>query len=214
MKLFRRSEDTSVGAVAAVGTASRVSRRSSGLQEFTRLIKTDEVLTLLDLGPTSASNITYLTGLGHKLHSEDVLEASADPSYRTNGADGSVTVDTERFLKENLLFGEKKFDAVLCWDIPDYLPEPLVKPMIERLHGALKPGGMVLGFFHTRDAGPNAPYCRYHIAGSDVLDMQPVPRFRLQRVFNNRHIETLFQNYKSLKFFLARDYLREVLAVK
>lgn len=197
-----------------IATSSRVSRRSSGLQEFTRLIKTDEVLTLLDLGPTSASNITYLTGLGHKLHSEDVLEAAADPSYRTNAPDGSVAVDVERFLKENLVFGEKKFDAVLCWDIPDYLPEPLVKPMIERLHSVLKPGGMVLGFFHTRDAGPNAPYCRYHIAGADVLDMQPVDHFRLQRVFNNRHIETLFQSFKSLKFFLARDYLREVLAVK
>jgi 2-polyprenyl-3-methyl-5-hydroxy-6-metoxy-1,4-benzoquinol methylase len=200
--------------MSPIATASRTSRRSSGLQEFTRLIKTDEVLTLLDLGPTSASNITYLTGLGHKLHSEDVLEASTDSTYKTTGADGVVTVDVERFLKENLVFRDKKFDAVLCWDIPDYLPEPLVKPMIERLHGALKPGGMVLGFFHTRDAGPNAPYCRYHIAGADVLDMQPVPRFRLQRVFNNRHIETLFQSFKSLKFFLARDYLREVLAVK
>ena len=200
--------------MAPAATASRASRRSSGLQEFTRLIKTEEVLTLLDLGPTSASNITYLTGLGHKLNSEDVLEASADPDYRTTGPDGAVTVDVERFFKDNLVFGDKKFDAVLCWDIPDYLPEPLVKPMIERLHGALKPGGMVLGFFHTRDAGPNAPYCRYHISGADVLDMQPIPRFRLQRVFNNRHIETLFQSYKSLKFFLARDYLREVLAVK
>lgn len=200
--------------MAPVATAARTSRRSSGLQEFTRLIKTDEVLTLLDLGPTSASNITYLTGLGHKLHSEDVLEASIDPAYRINGPDGAVTVDVERFFKDNLVFGDKKFDAVLCWDIPDYLPEPLVKPMIERLHAALKPGGMVLGFFHTRDAGPNAPYCRYHIAGPDILDMQPVARFRLQRVFNNRHIETLFQSFKSLKFFLARDYLREVLAVK
>ena len=200
--------------MASVATAPRGSRRSSGLQEFTRLIKTDDVLTLLDLGPTSASNITYLTGLGHKLHSEDVLEASADVAYRTNGADGSVTLDVERFLKENLVFGEKKFDAVLCWDVPDYLPEPLVKPLIERLHGALKPGGMVLGFFHTRDAGPNAPYCRYHIAGADVLDMQPVPRFRLQRVFNNRNIENLFPGCKSLKFFLARDHIREVLVVR
>jgi SAM-dependent methyltransferase len=200
--------------MAPVATGPRASRRSSGLQEFTRLIKTDEVLTLLDLGPTSASNITYLTGLGHKLNSEDILEASADAAYRTTGPDGAITVDVERFFKDNLVFGDKKFDAVLCWDIPDYLPEPLVKPMIDRLHAALKPGGMVLGFFHTRDAGPNAPYCRYHIAGADVLDMQPVPRFRLQRVFNNRHIETLFQSFKSLKFFLARDYLREVLAVK
>src|SRR5262249_31016593 len=160
---------------------------------------------------TSASNITYLTGLGHKLHSEDVLEASSDPSYRTTGADGAITLDVERFLKENLVFGDKKFDAVLCWDIPDYVPEPLVKPMIERLHTALNRGGMVFVSSHPRDAARNARYCRYHIAGGVVLDMHPFPLFRLQRVYKNRHIETLFQSFKSLKFFLARDYLREVL---
>ena len=43
--------------------------------------------------------------------------------------------------------------------------------------------------------------------------IHPVPRFRLQRVFNNRQIENLFQAYKSLKFFLARDYIREVLVI-
>jgi SAM-dependent methyltransferase len=213
LKLFRGSEDISERGLSPSAKAHRPSRHSTGLQEFTRLINTDEVLTVLDLGPTSAANITYLTGLGHKLHSEDVLQASADPVYEVRGADGAAALDVERFFKENLLFGKTKFDAVLCWDIPDYLPEPLVKPMIDRLHGALKPGGMVLGFFHTRDAGPNVPYCRYHISGRDTLDMQAVPRFRLQRVFNNRQIENLFQAYKSLKFFLARDYIREVLVV-
>jgi len=103
---------------------------------------------------------------------------------------------------------------VLCWDIPDYLHESLVKPMVERICSVLKPGGVLLAFFHTRDAGPEAPYFRYHIAGPDTLELQPVPRFRLQRVFNNRHIENLFHDYKSLKFFLARDYIREVLVVR
>jgi hypothetical protein len=38
--------------------------------------------------------------------------------------------------------------------------------------------------------------------------------FRLQRVFNNRHIETLFRDFASIKFFLARDNVREVLVVR
>ena len=40
------------------------------------------------------------------------------------------------------------------------------------------------------------------------------PMFRLQRVFQNRHIENLFRDFSSLKFFLARDNIREVLAVR
>ena len=82
---------------------------------------------------------------------------------------------------------------------------------------------MLLAFFHTKDAGPNAPYSRYHIAGEDALDLQPVmvrngngeaSLVKLQRVFNNRHIENLFHDYSSLKFFLARDNIREVLVVR
>jgi len=50
--------------------------------------------------------------------------------------------------------------------------------------------------------------------GEDALDLQPGPRFRLQRVFNNRHIENLFRDFASIKFFLARDNVREVLVVR
>jgi len=38
--------------------------------------------------------------------------------------------------------------------------------------------------------------------------------FQLQRVFNNRHIENLFRDFASIKFFLARDNIREVLVVR
>jgi hypothetical protein len=97
----------------------------------------------------------------------------------------------------------------------------------------LKPGGFLLAFFHTREAGPDAPCYRYHIVGSDSLEVQHiesrkdvrrgptgalhtsiVKSFRLQRVFNNRHIENLFRDFASIKFFLTRDNIREVLVVR
>jgi hypothetical protein len=92
---------------------------------------------------------------------------------------------------------------------------------------------MLLAFFHTKDAGPDSPCYRFHIVGKDVLEMQRIvmrrearrgptgaihtaitDSFRLQRVFNNRHIETLFRDFASIKFFLARDNVREVLVVR
>ena len=91
----------------------------------------------------------------------------------------------------------------------------------------MKPGGMLLAFFHTREAGPDAPYYRYHLTGTDVLEMHainakrdprrpvaPVKPLTLQRVFNNRHIENLFRDFASIKFFLSRDNIREVLVVR
>jgi len=212
LKMFRHSAEGAAPSVQA-GRVERIARRSSGFQEFSKAIAGQEGLTVLDLGPTSPRNIEYITSLGHKVYNEDVLSASVDPALLLPG-DGLSAIDVERFFAENLIFRGHLFDAVLCWDIPDYLNESLVKPMVERICSVLKPGGVLLAFFHTRDAGPDAPYFRYHIVGPDTLELQPVPRFRLQRVFNNRHIENLFSEYKSKKFFLARDFIREVLVVR
>ena len=192
----------------------RMTRRSSGLQEFVRALGKDEGLRVLDMGPTSPTNIARLTEQGQKVHNEDILLGSMDPAFQSTTQDGKQTIDVEKFLAENLRHERHMFDAVLCWDVPDYLNEALVKPMVERLHHITKPGGVLLAFFHTRDAGPEAPYYRYHMVGTDTLELQKGPRFRLQRVFNNRHIESLFKDFSSLKFFLAKDNVREVLVVR
>jgi SAM-dependent methyltransferase len=211
-------------------SAQRLTRRSSALVELTRLLKSDEPLCILDIGSTSAPNIRYLTERGHRIYSEDILEASTDPSLVARDEHGHSTLDHKRFLAENLLFGNAHFDVVLCWNLADYLDEDLVKPLVARFWSMLRPGGMLLAFFHTQEAGPDAPCYRYHITGNDTLEMQHVEvradqrkgpgaqsargAFRLQRVFNNRHIENLFRDFTSIKFFLTRDNIREVLVVR
>ena len=213
-KLFRRAGRVAEDGSADVRDGERAMRHSSGLGEFTKIISGKEPLTILDLGPTSPQNISLLTGLGHRVYNEDVLLASLDPAYVTQGEDGTKQIKVAEFLRENLSHSGQKFDAVLCWDVPDYLHEALVKALVERLAAIMKPGGVLLAFFHTKDAGPDAPYYRYHIAGKDSLSLQRGPQFRLQRVFNNRHIENLFKGFSNIKFFLARDNVREVLVVR
>jgi hypothetical protein len=78
----------------------------------------------------------------------------------------------------------------------------------------MKPTGIMLAFFHTRDAGPDAPFYRYHIATKDTLELQPAQPYKLQRIFNNRNVENLFREYSSMKFFLGRDNIREVLVIR
>ena len=193
----------------------RISRRSTGFEQFTRGIASPEGLRVLDLGPTSPANLQFITGRGHRAYNEDVLLASHDLSLVVPGEkEGLSTLDMKRFMEENLTYEKELFDAVLIWDVPDYLHESLVKPVIERIFTITKPGGLLLGFFHTRDAGPEAPYYRYHIASKDTLELQRGPQFKLQRVFNNRHIENLFHDYANIKFFLGRDNIREILVVR
>jgi SAM-dependent methyltransferase len=213
-KLFRSGARNLEDTAAAGKSGDRPTRHSSGLGEFTKILSGKDSLNILDLGPTSPQNIALLTGLGHRVFNEDVLLASLDPAYVTHDDDGAKRIKVAEFLAENLHHDPGKFDAVLCWDIPDYLHESLVKVMIERLAAVMKPGGVLLAYFHTKDAGPDAPYYRYHIAGKDQLSLQRGPQFRLQRVFNNRHIENLFKDFSNIKFFLARDNVREVLVVR
>jgi SAM-dependent methyltransferase len=231
MKLFRGS---SGGTEAALPQAvQKLTRRSSGLGELSRLWESETPLCVLDLGSTSPANIRFFTEGSHKIYSEDLLVASTEPGLITKDEQGNVVLDSRQFLADNLVYPAAQFDVVLCWNLPDYLDESLVRPVMGRLWSVLKPGGMLLAFFHTKDAGPDSPCYRFHIVGKDTLEMQRIvlkrearrgptgavhtaitEGFRLQRVFNNRHIETLFRDFASIKFFLARDNMREVLVVR
>ena len=180
---------------------------------------------MLDIGATSASNIRFFTEKGHRIYSQDLLDASSDPELLTKDEQGNDALDSKKFLEENLAYPNGHFDIVFCWNLADYMDENLVKPVIGRLWSVMKPGGMLLAFFHTREAGPDAPYYRYHLTESDTLEMHaiiskrdprsgPAKPLHLQRVFNNRHIENLFRDFTSIKFFLSRDNIREVLVVR
>jgi SAM-dependent methyltransferase len=230
MKLFRGSSGPEA---APAQVSEKLTRRSSGLGELSRMWESAETLCVLDLGSTSPGNIRFFTERGHKIYSEDLLTGSTDPELLTKDEEGHAILDSRKFLAENLAYPAAQFDVIFCWNLADYLDEGLVKPVVGRLWSVLKPGGMLLAFFHTRDAGPDAPCHRFHIIGPDTLQMQKIELrretrrgptgavhtavtegFQLQRVFNNRHIETLFRDFASIKFFLARDSIREVLVVR
>ncbi len=171
---------------------------------------------VLDLGPTSSSNIHFITGLGHKAYNEDVLmAANAEPV-----GDCRARKKTARrwmwsaFWPRSLQYEAESFDAVLMWDVCDYLPEPLVKPVVERIYQITKPRGALLAFFHTRDAG----------AGSAILPLSHQERgdagaaagaalptaARLPEPARGKPLPRLH----SIKFFLGKENIREVLLVR
>ncbi len=226
MRFFRGTPDSA----PAQKAQERLTRRSSALAELSRVFTSEETLCVLDIGATSATNIRLFTERGHRIYSEDLLEASTDPALRSHDEQGLPVLDSKKFLEENLAYATGQFEVVFCWNLADYMDESLVKPVVARLWTVMKPGGMLLAFFHTREAGPDAPCFRYHISGKDTLEMQAISTkqgqrkesvnaagtrpFTLQRVFNNRHIENLFRDFGSIKFFLSRDNIREVLVVR
>src|SRR6202046_1135347 len=102
MKLFRGS--SSGTEAAAPQAVQKLTRRSSGLGELSRVWEADTPLCVLDLGSTSATNIRFFTEHSHKIYSEDLLVASTEPSLVTKDEQGNAILDSRRFLADNLVY--------------------------------------------------------------------------------------------------------------
>ena len=175
-------------------------------------LKEQEGLRVLDIGPTSPSNINYLTSLGHSVFMADLVEESTQPAWLKKSTDGSAdSYDVAGFIEKHMNFGHRMFDVVLLWDALDYIPEPMVQGVIHRLHASMEAEGEILSLFHARAAGQLTAFCRYHLTDGENVAMQECAHHPLLRMYPNRAIEKLFSEFSSCRFFLAKDNLSEVI---
>jgi hypothetical protein len=193
---------------------SRINRHSSGWNELLKHLRAQDSLRILDIGPTSSSNINYITSLGHSIYMANVVEEASKPEWQVPGEAGEPTgFDVEGFLESNLNFSGRMFDVVILWDTADYLPESLLGPVFSRIHQVLQPGGLMLAFFHATTT-PDTTFCRYHLTDSDVVEMQQAGNYPLLNIYSNRKIENMLSEFSSYRFFLAKDSLREVIITR
>jgi Methyltransferase domain len=194
--------------------AGRVARHSSGWKELLKHLRSQESLRILDIGPTSSSNINYITNLGHSIYMANIVEEASKPEWIIPGEGGEPAgFDVERFLESNLSFSGRVFDVVIFWDTADYLPEPLLTPVFNRIHEVLQPGGLMLAFFHAT-TGPETSFCRYHLTDTEAVEMQKAGNYPLLHIFSNRKIENMLNKFSNYRFFLAKDSLREVIITR
>jgi len=117
-----------------------------------------------------------------------------------------------RFLAENLQYPRASFDAILLWDLLDYLEPALVKQMVPNLTELLRPGGVILAMFHSKK--PEG-FQRYRVADSNTLQVISTALVcPAQKVYQNREIQDLFSRFRTMKSFVGRDQLRETLFIK
>ena len=170
-------------------------RKSNGLSHFFESFPDRPNLEVLDLGGLTQSNVNFLSEHGCKIHALDLL---ADFDY----------------CKERL--PDRQFDPQTAqqWDTLEHLDADLLNLVVAWLGEILSPDGGLLTFFHTQSRGEMVRVYRYQIEDSQVLTLQVRQQRTLQQTFNNRNLERLFGSFRSVKFFLTRDSLREVIAVR
>lgn len=192
----------------------RIPRHSSGWKELLKHLGTQESLRVLDIGPTSSTNINYITSLGHSIYMANLVEEAAKPEWIVPGEGGDAAgFDVDGFLKVNLNFSGRIFDVVILWDTADYLPESLLAAVFSRIHEVLQPGGLMLAFFHATP-DKETSFNRYHLTDTDVIEMQRAGNFPLLNVYSNRKIENMLSEFSNYRFFLAKDSLREVIITR
>jgi len=204
-------------------TVPNTARLSNGLKEFLYQLDGIGRGQLLDLGQARQTTLNFFIERGFKVYTEDLLITwknflDADEKQWRELPAGSTGVEmtpaarAERFLETTLLHPPASFDAVLVWDLLDYLDSELVSRLAARLTTLLRDGGVVFAIFHSRK--PEG-FHRYRVIDAQNLELIPTPcAFAPQRVFQNREISDLFRRFRSSRTFVGRDQLREGLFVK
>jgi len=167
--------------------------------------------------------LTFFIERGFRVSSEDILRGwraflVEEETRLRNDAEAREKLDmtpsgrATRFMAENLQYPRASFDAVLLWDLLDYLEPMLVKKIVANLTELLRPGGVILAMFHSKK--PEG-FQRYRVADSHTLQViSSAVICPAQKVYQNREIQDLFARYRTTKSFVGRDQLRETLFVK
>ena len=194
--------------------AAPESRPSRGLDQFFGSFRDQTGLSILDLGGARQENINFITSLGHKYYSEDFLRIFQE-TFGEDIADQSNPGRIDYFLRRSMEYPDGQFDGVLAWDALEYMEPSLLLATADRLWRILKPKGYLLAIFHAAERKPTVPCCSFRIQDPRTLQVsRHGERAASQQLFNNRSLEKLFQRFESVKFFLARDSLREVIVRK
>jgi len=187
-----------------------VTRHSRGLEQFFFEIRDVVGLSILDLAGATQENINFLTNLGHKLYSQDIVRSlddafGPDPSQQTNPS------LIEAFLRSNLDYPPGTFDGVLLWDSLQFMGPALLNATVDRLAEIMRPKAYLLAFVTANDKVSEVMSYAFRIVDHKTILLAERGLRPSGQVFNNRNLEKLFHKYESVKFFLTRESLREVI---
>ena len=134
------------------------------------------------------------------------LPADADQSELTPEA------RAKRFLDTTLLYPNDTFDAVLLWDMLDYLDNDLMTKLAARITSLVRDGGVVFAMFHQRKP---VIFHRYRVLDAQNLELIPAlaPSIR-SAFFRTGKFQIYSRRYRTSKMFVGRDQIREGLFVK
>ncbi len=143
--------------------------------------------------------------------------ASAGPDIpgRAPSRFGAAPTIPSKDLPRTFAYPDESFDAIVAWDIFNFYDAASIRDLAAEVRRVLKPGGLLLAYFHARRLdGPDHPR-RYRILDEkrvafDVVTDVPMAR----HVYQNRDIEKLFAGLTIVELYFLKNSMREILMEK
>lgn len=177
--------------------------------------------TLLDLGPIYQNTVQFFGERGFRVYTEDIItglnrftreQESAVLALQPGDERPTRTQAAQKFLESALEYGPRSFDAILAWDMLDYMDDDMRVQAAERLTGMLRDGGVILAIFHSKRPDQ---FRRYRVIDETTVELvNSAPLAPFGKIFQNREMMDLFGGYHSSKTYLGRDQVREALFIK
>ena len=179
---------------------------SATLAQFLRLVFARASAELIDLGPPVGANIAFLgERIGCKIH---VVNLYADLDHH---ARHDVLAQFPDFVERRFPFPDESVDAVLCWDIFDFLDPQAGRVLSRQMRRVLRRGGPVLGFFSG--GGQDEQYYAKYVIEDEARLRRSLYAAACRRghVLQNREINALFTGLEMIGSVLLKSGVREVL---
>lgn len=162
---------------------------------------------VLDLGPSVSANVKFLVALSCRLRIADLVRAlAAEPieGRRPEAMDALL----ERLLP---IAPDERFDAVLAWDVFDYLRPDQVSSVVARLTPACPPETLALVLASTQRTIPATPL-RHRILDREHLAADgPRERTRASPRYGQAELQRLMPGFAVRRAFLLRSGMQEFL---
>jgi len=184
---------------------------SHALPRLARRLRAASHPRVLDLGNVVGSNIQFLIDLGCKVTADDLLR----PVETVFSDNGGGPPGWKAPALRRLDYPEGSFDAVLSWDLYDFLGAPEARALSSELHRLMKPGGIVMAYFTSRQTERRDPSRRYRILDQNRIEWASLASTRAMRhVYQNRDIEKMFEGFRIHTAVFLQNGSREILLEK
>jgi len=198
------------GSRAPVEDVPSAGHRSLALRELLEALPPGARHAVLDLGPSVAANVRFLSALSCRVRIADLVRSLAAESVESRRPEAMGAL-LERLLPVG---PDERFDALLAWDVFDYLRPDQVSSLVARLAPACRPEAPVLVFASTRRTIPAVPL-RYRIVDRENVAYEgPREPVRPSPRYGQSDLRRMMPGFSVRRSFLLRSGIQEYLLVR